>query len=45
MGLGWSKANILSLPTIALKMKSTTFLDDDEKKAAATLLAGIKKQM
>jgi hypothetical protein len=43
--LAGARANILSLPTIALKMKTTNFLDDDEKRVAANLLDKVRKQM
>lgn len=33
-----AKAGILSLPTVALRMKSTHFLDDDEQRAAREAL-------
>ena len=38
-----AKGNILSLPTIALRMKSTTFLDEAEQRAALAALARVKR--
>ena len=38
-----AKANILSLPTVALRMKSTTFLDDAEQRAALAALERTKR--
>ena len=37
-----AKGNILSLPTIALRMKSTTFLDEAEQRAALAALKRMK---
>ncbi|HSV35772.1 MAG TPA: DUF6036 family nucleotidyltransferase [Ramlibacter sp.] len=36
--LAGAKGNILALPTVAIRMKSTGFLDDAEKQAALALL-------
>ena len=38
-----AKANILSLPTVALRMKSTTFLDEAEQRAALAALERTKR--
>lgn len=37
--LAGTKGNILSLPTVAIRMKTTTFLDEAEKLVALALLA------
>jgi len=37
-----ARGNILSLPTVAIRMKSTGFIDDEEKRAALALLAKAK---
>ena len=37
-----AKGNILSLPTVALRMKSTTFLDEVEQRAALTALERVR---
>jgi hypothetical protein len=36
-----ARANILSLPTVRLRMKATMFLDDEEHRAAVGLVEGI----
>lgn len=40
-----ARAHILSLPTVALRMKETTFIDDDEQRAAFALLDRIKSRL
>jgi len=40
-----ARANILSLPTIAIRMKSTRFLDDDEQRAARAHLEKVKEAL
>lgn len=37
-----ARGNILALPTVALRMKSTNFFDDDEQLAASALLESAK---
>lgn len=43
--LAGAKAGILSLPTIALRFKSTSFYDGDEQVAAMALLEKIKRRL
>lgn len=43
--LAGARANILSLSTIAIRMKATSFLDDDEHAAAEELLAKVKSAL
>jgi hypothetical protein len=40
-----AKSGILSLPIIALRMKHTSFLDEDERDAAIALLEKVKKRL
>lgn len=40
-----AKSNMISLPTVAVRMKSANFLDDDEKKAAETLLDKVRAEL
>ena len=40
-----ARGNILSLPLVAVRMKSTRFLDDDEQRAALALLAQAKAEL
>lgn len=40
--LAGARSNILSLPTVALRMKSANFLDHEEKKAAEALLERVR---
>ena len=41
--LAGARGNILSLPTVALRMKSTNFLDLAEQNAAANLLESVRR--
>lgn len=43
--LAGARANILSLPTVALRMKSTTFLDESEERSAIGLLDQLRGQL
>jgi hypothetical protein len=43
--LAGARAGILSLPTVALRMRSAPFLDDEEKDAATALLERIRKAL
>jgi hypothetical protein len=42
--LAGARSNILSLPTVAVRMKSANFLDDDEKKATLLLLDQVRAE-
>ena len=43
--LAGARGNILSLPTVALRMQSTSFLDDAEQRGAIALLAKLRKTL
>lgn len=43
--LAGARANILALPTVAMRMKSTTFLDEAEQHAAQTLLDKVRNTL
>jgi hypothetical protein len=40
-----AKANILSLPTVRIRMNSTMFLDDEEHRSAVALVEKVKKAL
>lgn len=43
--LAGARANILALPTVALRMKCTVFLDEAEQRAAQTLLDKVRNTL
>jgi len=43
--LAGARANILALPTVAMRMKSTTFLDSEEQHAALSMLDKIRASL
>jgi hypothetical protein len=43
--LAGARANLLALPTVALRMQSTRFLDDAEQSAARTLLDKLRNTL